>query len=61
MRERNAGIFVNEPKLIADHLRRWAAEKRAHGAVPRLPASAREGLTRDVQFERIERFLSGLA
>jgi glycosyltransferase involved in cell wall biosynthesis len=61
VRERRAGVFANEPKLIAEHLRRWAAEKRAHGAVPRLPASVREGLTREVQFERIERFLSGLA
>jgi glycosyltransferase involved in cell wall biosynthesis len=58
IRERNAGVFANDPRVIADHLRRWAAEKAAHGVVHRLPVAVREGLTRDLQFARIEKFLS---
>jgi glycosyltransferase involved in cell wall biosynthesis len=60
VRERNAGIFANDPDLIASHLRRWAAEKKQHGVVLRLPATVREGLARNLQYERIERFLGTL-
>jgi hypothetical protein len=57
VRERKAGVFANDPAVIADHLRAWAAEKAAHGAVRRLPVSVREGLERDIQFEKLETFL----
>jgi glycosyltransferase involved in cell wall biosynthesis len=61
VRERAAGVFANEPATIATHLRGWAeAKRRGGGAVPRLPASVRDGLTRDAQYERIEDFLSRL-
>jgi glycosyltransferase involved in cell wall biosynthesis len=59
IRERGAGVFANEPATIAEHLRRWAAEKSRHGYMPRLPVSVREGLERDRQFEKLERFLAG--
>lgn len=57
VRDRRAGFFANDPKAIAERLMQWSAEKAEFGAVRRLPLSAREGLSRDIQFERLERFL----
>jgi glycosyltransferase involved in cell wall biosynthesis len=56
IREREAGIFRNDPAAIAAALRTWLAQKRA-GGVPMLPESVRTGLTRDLQFEKLEAFL----
>lgn len=56
IREREAGVFSNDPEIIAASLRQWLAQKKA-GGVPLLPESARNGLTRDLQFEKLEAFL----
>jgi glycosyltransferase involved in cell wall biosynthesis len=56
IREREAGVFSNDPAIIAASLRQWLAQKKA-GGVPLLPESARIGLTRDLQFEKLEAFL----
>jgi glycosyltransferase involved in cell wall biosynthesis len=61
VRDRRAGVFANDPAIIAGHLRGWAAEKAAHGAVKRLPVAVREGLERDRQYEKLEAFLAQFA
>jgi glycosyltransferase involved in cell wall biosynthesis len=54
IRERQAGFFSNDPDAIASQLRRWlAAKDAAGGRLPGLPPNAREGLSRDIQFERL--------
>ena len=54
IRERQAGFFSNDPEAIAAQLRRWlAAKDAAGGRLPGLPPAAREGLSRDIQFERL--------
>jgi glycosyltransferase involved in cell wall biosynthesis len=60
-RERNAGFCLNDPKAIAAQLRVWLQEKQELGRVRALPPSAREGLSRTIQFEKLERFLSELS
>jgi hypothetical protein len=57
IRERSAGFFSNDPPRIAEQLRAWLKEKQDFGRVRRLPESAREGLSRTIQFERMEQFL----
>ena len=61
VRARNAGVYANDPAVIAEHLKHWAAEKAGHGYMPRLPLAVREGLERDRQFEKLERFLARFA
>jgi glycosyltransferase involved in cell wall biosynthesis len=61
LKERNAGIVVNDPAAIAAQLRRWFAEKQAHGAIPLLPLSVREGVSRNEQFRVLEEFLQKAA
>ncbi|WP_425450374.1 glycosyltransferase [Virgifigura deserti] len=56
IRERSAGFFSNDPRLIADRLREWLEEKERNGSIKSLPPSAREGLSREVQFEKLEHF-----
>ncbi|EWY41276.1 hypothetical protein N825_27350 [Skermanella stibiiresistens SB22] len=54
IRERDAGFFSNDPHAIADQIRRWLAAKDANGGrLEGLPPTAREGLSRDIQFERL--------
>jgi glycosyltransferase involved in cell wall biosynthesis len=54
IRERQAGFFSNDPEAIAAQLRQWlAAKDEAGGRLPGLPPTAREGLSRDIQFERL--------
>lgn len=59
--ERGAGIFVNDPAKIAEQLRAWLAEKRANGAIPLVPLSARQGYSRPEQFQHAEDFLAKVA
>ncbi len=59
-RERGAGICLNEPGPIAEQLRRWLRERDETGKIARLPLAAREGLSRTIQFEKLESFLSTL-
>ena len=57
-RERSAGFCINDPRLIAAQLRAWLNEKDKFGGVRPLPETAREGLSRTVQFDKLERFLT---
>lgn len=61
LRERNAGIFVNDPKIIAQHLKAWLKQKRSEGKIDLLPVSARDGLSRPEQFKKVEAFLAQIA
>jgi glycosyltransferase involved in cell wall biosynthesis len=60
IRARGAGLYVTEPAAIAAQLKQWVAEKRQTGMISDLPPSARDGLSRAAQFERLEQFLSSL-
>ena len=57
VRERGAGFCINDASLIAAQLRKWLQEKETFGRVSQLPLSARDGLSRNVQFNRLEEFL----
>ena len=59
--ERGAGIFVNDPALIVEQLKKWQAEKRSKGVIPLVPLSAREGYSRPEQFEQAELFFKQAA
>jgi glycosyltransferase involved in cell wall biosynthesis len=59
--ERDAGVVVNDPAAIAEHLKKWLAEKRANGKIPLVPLSARHGYSRPEQFEGAEAFLKKAA
>lgn len=56
LKERAAGVLLNDPAAIADQLRAWRAAKRA-GASGLLPEAARAGLSRPEQFAKLTRFL----
>lgn len=56
VRERKAGICANDPAEIATQLRAWLADKRELGRIPSLPPATRDGFSRTIQFERLERF-----
>jgi len=55
IRDRGAGLVSNSPERIARQLAEWI-EQRASG-IPGLPVSAREGLAREEQFRRLEKFI----
>jgi glycosyltransferase involved in cell wall biosynthesis len=57
LRERAAGVCENDPAKIADQLRRWLHEKDEFGRIRSLPFAVREGLSRTIQFEKLEQFL----
>jgi hypothetical protein len=59
-RERAAGYFLNDPPAIAEQLKRWLGEKEAFGRINSLPATTRDGLSRNIQFEHMEQFLAAL-
>jgi hypothetical protein len=59
IRERESGLVSNDPSVIAAQLRRWITQRPA-GIMP-IDAKAREGLTRAIQFAKLERFLVKLA
>ncbi len=50
VRDRGLGVTAAAPDAIAGALDRWIDEIDERGAVPALPASAREGLSRGEQF-----------
>ena len=56
-RHRAAGFCSNDPQAIARQLRQWRHEKETAGYIQSLPAAARDGLSRTIQFEKLERFL----
>jgi len=60
IREREAGFFSSDPQKIAEQLESWLVQKQRLGEIPFLPTVAREGLSRDVQFRKLERFIGDL-
>jgi len=57
IRSRELGVALADPGQIAAALRRWIAEKERIGMVASPPASARIGLSRQEQFERVDALL----
>ncbi|MDH3665062.1 MAG: hypothetical protein OEU92_34455, partial [Alphaproteobacteria bacterium] len=56
VRERQAGFFSNDPDEIAACLGDWVEEKRRTGRVAPPARKAANGLERDAQYRRLERF-----
>jgi glycosyltransferase involved in cell wall biosynthesis len=61
VRERGAGLYGNDPSVIAGQLRLWVAQKRRHGRLPSLPPEVSAGLERDQQYARLASFQTQLA
>lgn len=61
LRERAAGFCSTDPAKIAVQLNLWLDEKKSFGRVRPLPLAAREGLSRNIQFEHLETFLAEMA
>jgi hypothetical protein len=61
VRDRNAGCYVTDSRLVAEQLKSWVDQKRHNGVIPCTPESALAGLTRAEQFSRLESFLGPLA
>lgn len=53
IRQRSAGVVANDPQEIAKHLKEWLRTKRTIGAIPALPATVGDGLTRQDQAQRL--------
>ena len=60
VRERSAGFYGRAPSVIADQLREWISMKREGSGVPPVSDAARQGFSREQQFDRLEAFLDGL-
>jgi hypothetical protein len=58
IRERDAGLYSNEPGEIARQLSRWLKVKRDCGVLPALPESVRRGFSRAEQFALLEAFFA---
>ncbi|MGI9419985.1 MAG: glycosyltransferase, partial [Geminicoccaceae bacterium] len=56
VRERAAGVFSNDPDEIGAALARWIEEKRRTGRVAPPDRKAANGLDRDTQYRRLQRF-----
>lgn len=54
LRERNAGLVVNDPDRIAQYLRGLIEQKNAPGGIPLLPEQGISGLSRPEQYAGIE-------
>lgn len=58
LEQREAGVVLNDPAAIAERLTRWLEIKRAAGAIPLLPVTVRDGLSRAEQYDGLEEFLA---
>lgn len=56
IREREAGIVTNDPTVIAEQLRLWIRQRPA--GIPPVPQAARDGMSRDDQYRKLEQFLT---
>lgn len=56
VRERDAGVFSNDPDEIATSLKAWIEEKRRTGQVTPPARKSASGLERDAQYRRLQRF-----
>ena len=54
VRERGAGVVINDHDLLAKQLQVWLDEKHEKGFLPALPDSVRVGLSRYEQFAKLE-------
>lgn len=54
LRERRAGLVVNDPEKIAEYLRDLVKQKNASGGIPLLPETGISGLSRPEQYAGIE-------
>ena len=61
VRERQAGLFSNDPDEIAARLRTWIEEKREGGFVAPPSRKAASGLERDTQYRRLRRFCEAVS
>lgn len=61
IRRREAGVFTNEPKVVASTLARLLARKRARGFVPPLSADHRRDMCTDGTFEGLDTLMQGIA
>jgi hypothetical protein len=57
IREREAGVTLNEPEAIARQLSQWIKQKNDTGEIPSLSTEAGKGFTRKEQTEKLIRFL----
>jgi glycosyltransferase involved in cell wall biosynthesis len=57
VRDRNAGLVSNHPERIRDQLQTWIEDKQA-GRFKRLDPSVSRGLSRDEQYQKLERLFA---
>lgn len=57
IRDRHAGVVLNNPVHIAEQLQQWLAQKQQTGVIPSLPEEVRIGLSREEQTKLLENFL----
>ena len=60
IRDRQAGVFSNNPEVISRQLQSWINEKRENGFLKTLPKFVSDGLTRDEQYKELEEFLKNV-
>lgn len=58
VRERSAGLCINDPDRLAAQLKAWIDTKRKLGYIPTLPEEARRGFSRTEQCAKLESFLA---
>ena len=58
--QRQVGFVSDDPRRIAEQLRRWLREKEQRGRLAEPPPSARDGLSRQEQVSRLDGFLRAL-
>ncbi|MGH7232349.1 MAG: glycosyltransferase [Nitrospiraceae bacterium] len=60
IRQRCAGVVLNDPDRIAEQLEQWIGHKQAGRMIPALSPDATAGLSREEQTARLDTFLRGL-
>jgi glycosyltransferase involved in cell wall biosynthesis len=56
IRERKAGVVLNEPEQISLQLQQWVKEKNENGEIPFLPSDVGKGFTRKEQTQKLIEF-----
>ena len=57
VRDRRAGVVLDEPSRIAEQLRVWIRQKREEGAIPCTPPETASGVSREEQVRVLESYL----
>jgi len=60
VRDRKAGSYVTDSRIVAEQLKTWVNQKRSIGEIPALPDSVSAGLSRVEQLARLEAFIGSL-